>query len=177
MLAEEGGKAENEEPFITAGSTQATNATEENQKDGSVFRKKAASVWADMTKRHLVWVKAVFFLQTAANVTLYPFLTLHLRSLGFSVRDASAVNTAIPLADVIGPPLAGLVADKLGNFRLLMAAVTFLNGAASLGLLTVAAAATEQQGFVLRTLVACSADGNKLEIEVISVIIATQNYY
>ena len=77
-MTEEKGKAENERPFITASSTQATNATEENQKDGSVFRKKVASVWADMTKRHLVWVKAVFFLQTAANVTLYPFLTRRL---------------------------------------------------------------------------------------------------
>ena len=66
------------------------------------------------------------------------------------MRDASAVNTAIPLADVVGPPLAGLVADKLGNFRLFMALVTLLNGAASLGLLTVAAvtAVTDDQGFV-----------------------------
>ena len=76
-----------------------------------------STVWGDLKKRHLLWAKTVFFLQSAANVTLYPFLTLHMRSLGFSVKDASTVNTAIPIADVIGPPLAGLVADKLGNFR------------------------------------------------------------
>ena len=83
----------------------------------SLVRKKMSTVWGDLKKRHLLWVKTVFFLQSAANVTLYPFLTLHMRSLGFSVKDASTVNTAIPIADVIGPPLAGLVADKLGNFR------------------------------------------------------------
>jgi hypothetical protein len=28
--------------------------------------------------------------------------------------------------DIIGPPIAGYLADKLGNFRLFMAIVTFL---------------------------------------------------
>ena len=36
-----------------------------------------------------------------------------------------------------GPPLAGLLADKIGNFRIFMSLVTFLNGAASLLLLAV----------------------------------------
>ncbi len=90
-------------------------------------------------------------------VTLYPYLTLHLRSLGFDVGDAAAVNTVVPVADVVAPPLAGIVADRIGNFRcvlifsfiylgkyrnevflrLFMAAVTFLNGASSLLLLVV----------------------------------------
>ncbi len=59
------------------------------------------------------------------------------RSLGFTAEDTAWVNSAIPIADVIGPPLAGVVADKIGNFRVFMAAVTFLNGAASLLLLAV----------------------------------------
>ncbi len=90
-------------------------------------------------------------------VTLYPYLTLHLRSLGFDVGDAAAVNTVVPVADVVAPPLAGIVADRIGNFRcvwifsfiylgkyknevllrLFMAAVTFLNGASSLLLLVI----------------------------------------
>ena len=45
------------------------------------------------------------------------------------------MNSVIPAADVIGPPLAGFLADKLGNFRLFMACLTFLNGASSLLLL------------------------------------------
>ena len=31
-------------------------------------------VWSDMTKKHLLWVKVVFFLQSASLVTLYPYL-------------------------------------------------------------------------------------------------------
>jgi MFS family permease len=53
------------------------------------------------------------------------------------MEDAAWVNSVIPLADVVGPPVAGIVADKLGNFRLFMAAVTFLNGAAALLLLAI----------------------------------------
>ena len=41
---------------------------------------------------------------------------LSCRSLGFSIEDTALVNTAVPLADILGPPAAGLLADKLGNF-------------------------------------------------------------
>ena len=113
-------------------------------------------LWKDLTKTHLIWVKIIFFLQSASLVTLYPYLvrkghvsnfeiqqltfflqTIHLKSLGFTIEDASLVNSVIPLADVFGPPLAGYFADKLGNFRLFMAFMTFLNGASSLLLLAV----------------------------------------
>lgn len=76
-------------------------------------------------------------LQSASLVTLYPYLIVHLRSLGFTIEDASIVNTAVPLADIVAPPLAGLLADKIGNFRVFMSVITFVNGAASLLLLAV----------------------------------------
>ncbi len=91
----------------------------------------------DMKTERLIWVKIIFFFQSASLVTLYPYLTIHMRSLGFSMEDAALVNTAVPLADILGPPMAGLLADKLGNFRAFMAAVTFLNGISSLALLFV----------------------------------------
>ena len=34
---------------------------------------------SDMQSRRLAWVKAVFFLQTAGLVTLYPYLAIHMR--------------------------------------------------------------------------------------------------
>ena len=43
----------------------------------------------------------------------------------------------IPIADIFGPPLAGFLADKLGNFRLFMAVLTLLNGGSSLLLLVI----------------------------------------
>ena len=47
------------------------------------------------------------------------------------------MNSAVPVVDVVGPPIAGIVADKIGNFRVFMSVVTFLNGVASLFLLAV----------------------------------------
>ena len=100
-------------------------------------RKGARWLWKDLKKPHLLWVKIVFMLQSASLVTLYPYLIVHLRSLGFTIEDASIVNTAVPLADIVAPPLAGILADKIGNFRVFMAVITFVNGAASLLLLAV----------------------------------------
>ena len=40
----------------------------ENIKRGLKF------VWKDLRKQHLIWVKVVFFLQSASLVTLYPYL-------------------------------------------------------------------------------------------------------
>lgn len=31
-------------------------------------------LWKDLTKPHLVWVKLIFFLQSASLVALYPYL-------------------------------------------------------------------------------------------------------
>ena len=31
-------------------------------------------LWKDLTKKHLLWVKIIFFLQSASLVTLYPYL-------------------------------------------------------------------------------------------------------
>ncbi len=43
-------------------------------------------VGEDLRKPHLFWVKVVFLFQSASMVTLYPYLTLHLRSLGFDLE-------------------------------------------------------------------------------------------
>ena len=37
--------------------------------------------------------------------------------------------SAVPLADIVAPPVAGLLADKIGNFRIFMSVITFVNGA------------------------------------------------
>ena len=34
-------------------------------------------VWKDLRKTHLIWVKVVFFLQSASLVTLYPYLVYY----------------------------------------------------------------------------------------------------
>jgi len=47
------------------------------------------------------------------------------------------VNGVIPVADVVGPPMAGFLADKIGNFRVFMSLLTAVSGGASLLLLLI----------------------------------------
>ena len=35
--------------------------------------------WRDMRKSHLLWVKVIFLFQSASLVSLYPYLTIHMR--------------------------------------------------------------------------------------------------
>lgn len=91
----------------------------------------------DLTNVKLIWVKVIFFLQSAGLVVLFPYLSIHMKSMGFSLEDTAWVTSAMPIADILAPPLAGIIADKLGNFRLFMCIITFLNGASSLVLLLI----------------------------------------
>ena len=103
----------------------------------SPLRRGCLWIYNDMMKKHLYWVKIVLFLQSAGMVSLYPYLAIHMRSLGFSVEDTALVNLAIPVADIFGPPVAGIIADKIGNFKIFCALITVLSGASSLLLMAI----------------------------------------
>ncbi|TRY63123.1 hypothetical protein TCAL_04004 [Tigriopus californicus] len=104
-------------------------------------QKPTLSTWQwfvnDLTNVKLVWVKLIFFLQSAGLVVLFPYLSIHMKSMGFSLEDTAWVTSAMPIADILAPPLAGIIADKMGNFRVFMCIITFLNGASSLVLLLI----------------------------------------
>lgn len=94
-------------------------------------------IWEDLSKPHLIWIKLIFFFQSASLVVLYPYLVIHMRSLGLSTEEIAVVNGVLPAADMVGPPLAGFIADRIGNFRLFMSGLTLVSGAASLLLLLI----------------------------------------
>jgi len=98
--------------------------------------------YKDLSSTHLIWIKLIFFFQSASLVVLYPYLVIHMRSLGLSVEEVAIVNGVIPAADMIGPPMAGFIADKIGNFRLFMSALTLISGLSSLLLLLIPAKST-----------------------------------
>jgi MFS family permease len=50
-------------------------------------------------------------------MALYPFLTLHMKSLGISLVEIGVQFAITPLAVLIATPLIGLLADRIGNFR------------------------------------------------------------
>ena len=49
-------------------------------------------LWKDLRSPHLIWLKVIFLLQSASLVTLYPYLNIHMRSLGLGLEDAAVVN-------------------------------------------------------------------------------------
>jgi len=115
--------------------------------------------WRDMMKTHLIWIKMIFFFQSGSLVVLYPYLVIHMRSLGLSVEEVALVNGVIPVADIVGPPLAGFVADKIGNFRVFMSVMTGISGLASLLLMIIPpkiSSKISDQGDFVETLDCCN---------------------
>jgi len=109
----------------------------------SRFRQLKKWILDDLSKSHLIWIKLIFFFQSASLVVLYPYLVIHMRSLGLSTEEIAVVNGVIPAADVVGPPLAGFVADRIGNFRLFMSGLTLISGFSSLLLLLIPPKSTQ----------------------------------
>ena len=50
-------------------------------------------MWEDLTKSHLIWIKLIFFFQSASLVVLYPYLVIHMRSLGLSTEEVAVVSS------------------------------------------------------------------------------------
>lgn len=40
-----------------------------------------------------------------------------MRELGINVEEAAIMSAVIPVIGIIMPPLAGMIADKIGNFK------------------------------------------------------------
>ena len=52
-------------------------------------------MWEDLTKSHLIWIKLIFFFQSASLVVLYPYLVIHMRSLGLSTEEVAVVSNTM----------------------------------------------------------------------------------
>jgi len=76
-------------------------------------------------------------LSVFCSQVLYPYLNLHMKSLGITIQETAVINTVIPVLFIFTPPLAGLLADKIGNFRVLLSLLTATGGFVSLALLFV----------------------------------------
>ena len=101
-------------------------------------------VFNDFRMRHLVWIKFIFFFQSASMTVLYPYLNLHMKHLGLSVQEVAVINAVIPILFIFTPPLAGFLAEKVGNFRVLLSVLTALGGVFALLLLVIPPARNTQ---------------------------------
>ncbi|XP_075974013.1 uncharacterized protein LOC142975165 [Anticarsia gemmatalis] len=91
----------------------------------------------DLKQKKLIPLKILFFVQASTLFVLYPYLTIHMRELGINVEETAIMSAVTPVISIVMPPLAGMIADKIGNFRLLLALFSALGGASALMLLAV----------------------------------------
>nr|CAD7463275.1 unnamed protein product [Timema tahoe] len=52
-----------------------------------------------------------------ALYVLYPYLTIHMRELGINVEETAIMSAVTPIVAIVMPPLAGMVADRIGDFK------------------------------------------------------------
>lgn len=62
----------------------------------------------------------IFIVNILALFVLYPYLTIHMRELGINVEETAIMSAVTPVVSIVMPPLAGMLADKIGNFRVSM---------------------------------------------------------
>lgn len=65
----------------------------------------------------LIPLKIILFAWYAAGACLLPYMTLHMKQLGLTMVETTAVYAILPLIQLLGTPLAGFMADKTGNYR------------------------------------------------------------
>ena len=62
-------------------------------------------------------IKLLLALQSASLSIIYPFINLHMFSLGFTRPQITQTNMVVCATDIIVPLLTGVLADKVDNLR------------------------------------------------------------
>lgn len=94
----------------------AKKAAEETEYGGS-------SITSDLDKEKpfinvpLIPLKVILFCWYAAGACLLPYMTLHMKQLGLTMVEMTAVYAILPLIQLLGTPIAGFIADKTGNYK------------------------------------------------------------
>lgn len=88
--------------------------------------------WADLTTKEFIPIKLLFFVIYGASMAMFPFLTLQARSLGITEKELGVVYAFNPVIAIVGPPLTGMVADKIGNFKVFLSITMAASGCAAL---------------------------------------------
>ncbi|XP_046673323.1 uncharacterized protein LOC124362668 [Homalodisca vitripennis] len=92
---------------------------------------------SDFKQKELLPLKLLFFVHASTLFVLYPYLTIHMRELGINVEEAAIMSAVTPIVAIIMPPIAGVIADRIGNFKYILSLFNALGGGISLLLLLV----------------------------------------
>ncbi|OQV14803.1 hypothetical protein BV898_10955 [Hypsibius exemplaris] len=69
----------------------------------------------------LVPLQFLTFIFYGGMAALYPFFTIHMKSLGFTTTETAIIYGVLPLLCFIGPAITGWAGDKIGNYKLILA--------------------------------------------------------
>lgn len=65
----------------------------------------------------LIPIKIILFSWYAAGACLLPYMTLHMKQLGLTMVEMTAVYAILPIIQLFGTPIAGFIADRTGNYK------------------------------------------------------------
>ncbi|XP_076033207.1 major facilitator superfamily domain-containing protein 6-like [Oratosquilla oratoria] len=114
--------------------------------------------WSDFTRKEFAPLKLLFFLVFGGSMTLFPFITIHMRSLGITESELAIISALQPIVALVGPSLAGMLADRIGNFKIFLSFVMACSGFAALLFLAIPPArVTHTMPDLLPLSMACSS--------------------
>ncbi|XP_047496052.1 major facilitator superfamily domain-containing protein 6-A-like isoform X1 [Penaeus chinensis] len=124
--------------------------------------KKSDNGWKTKLKEGLTWrkelipIKVIYFLFMGGATGFLPYLTLHMQTLGITVKEIAVIYAFLPIASLLGPPLSGIIADKFGKYKLVVCFNTLLCVVFHVSLLYVPVRPTNSLTF------ACGPNGHAL---------------
>ncbi|XP_055331683.1 major facilitator superfamily domain-containing protein 6-like [Paramacrobiotus metropolitanus] len=101
------------------------NGTKDRANPNMSFRTKAKRLLKVNPK--LIPVKLLMFLLYGGMAGLYPFLIVHMKDIGLTSAESAYINAMLPFVTCIGPPLGGALADKLGNYKVVLIGVNLIS--------------------------------------------------
>ncbi|XP_046451303.1 uncharacterized protein LOC124199517 isoform X3 [Daphnia pulex] len=94
----------------------------ENGKD--IEKKKGLALLIyDLKQPKLIPIKILSLIVFSGYGVLLPYAAIHMKSLGISVEETGAIYTVSAVFGVLTPICTGMIADKIGNFKVLLSAL------------------------------------------------------
>lgn len=63
----------------------------------------------------------IFFLFVLLGlVVLFPYMTIHMTTLGMTIEEIAVISGVYPLFTIVSSYTSGVVADKMGNFKVII---------------------------------------------------------
>nr|XP_022908220.1 uncharacterized protein LOC111419624 [Onthophagus taurus] len=79
--------------------------------------------------KNLIALKLSLFFLYGATSSLLPYLTLHMQSIGLTIKEISAIYLALPCTTFLAPSVTGFLVDKFGKYKPVVIVAFILNAA------------------------------------------------